>query len=105
MVGFPFLPGFTSKLNLALAGLEWGGVHMWMVFGGLVISTLLNTMYFLRAMIAIWRRPEAMCDVSRLSRGIGYQLALVGFTVTNLLLGVFSQPVLDLLTAGLRMFG
>ena len=103
MVGFPFLPGFTSKINFALAGVGWGGAHMWLVFGGLVISTLLNTVYFLRAMIAVWRRPEE--PAPRAAAGGACAVSLAALTALNLLLGVFSQRVLDVLTAGLRMFG
>lgn len=103
MVGFPFLPGFTSKINFALAGIDWGGAHMWLVFGGLVISTLLNTVYFLRAMIALWRRPET--PAPRTPAGPARAVSLAALSALNLLLGVFSQRVLDTITAGLGMFG
>ena len=57
MVGFPFLGGFTSKINFALGAMEMGGVQMLLVLLALVISTALNTMYFLRTVVTLYRSP------------------------------------------------
>ena len=106
MVGFPFLPGFTSKLNFAAAGLAKGGTRMWMIFGGLVISTLLNSLYYLPAMIALWRRDSAEETVREYRReGWLYRVSMGGFVALNLLTGLFSQWVMDAIDSGMSLFG
>lgn len=57
MVGFPFLGGFASKLNFALAAMDVGGARTMLVLITLAISTWLNTLYFLRTVITLYRKP------------------------------------------------
>lgn len=107
MVGFPFLPGFTSKLNFAMAAMEMGTGRMLLVMTVLVISTWLNTIYFLRTVVTLYRKPRAdvIYPPEKAQRGFCYNAALAGFCVLNVALGLFSQAILSDITLGLGMFG
>ena len=107
MVGFPFLGGFASKINFALGAMELGGTRMLLVLLGLVISTWLNTLYFLRTVVTLYRKPAegVLYPKEKGMRGFWYQAALVIFSLVNIALGLFSQPVIRAITRGLEMFG
>ncbi len=107
MVGFPFLGGFASKLNLALAAMEGLNVRAVLVLVTLVISTWLNTVYFLRTVITLYRKPieGAAYPVERGRRGFSFNASLVAFSVLNIVLGLFSQQLVNMITSGLAMFG
>ena len=106
MVGFPFLGGFASKLNIAIAGLNASNIRAVLTLAALAISTWLNTMYFLRTVVTIYRHPgkDATCPAAP-KRGFCFHCALVLFIAVNIGLGVFSQSIVDAIVQGLRMFG
>lgn len=107
MVGFPFLGGFSSKLNFAMAAMEHGGVHMWLMLITLAISTWLNTIYFLKTVITLYRKPleGAVYPVEKGRRGFCFNASLVCFSLVNIGLGLFSQSIIEAITNGLHMFG
>ena len=104
MVGVPLFSGFISKLLFAEAAvsLEKKMLPVLIVLG---ISTILNAIYFMKTVIRIYtpvkndRNPVKHIKDARI-----YALVLVLFIVLNILLGVNSDPVVDLITKGLRMF-
>ncbi|MBR2717806.1 MAG: sodium:proton antiporter [Clostridia bacterium] len=107
MVGFPFLGGFTSKMNFAMAAMGSGDIRMMLVLIVLVISTWLNTIYFLKTVITIYRKPlpEASYPVERGRRGFCFNESLVLFSLVNVALGLFSQGIIEAISNGLRNFG
>lgn len=106
MVGFPFLGGFVSKLNLALAGMASGGIASVLVLLALAASTSLNTMYFLRTLMTLYSRPEAgRVYPPEERRSLCHQTSLVLLALANLALGLFSQSIVNAITSGLAMFG
>lgn len=107
MVGFPFLGGFTSKMNFAMAAMNAGDVRMVLVLVVLVISTWLNTIYFLKTVITLYRKPlpGANYPVERGRRGFCFNASLVLFAGVNVALGLFSQGVIEAITRGLTNFG
>lgn len=107
MVGFPFLGGFTSKMNFAMAAMNAGDVRMVLVLVVLVISTWLNTIYFLKTVITLYRKPlpGAEYPVERGRRGFCFNASLVLFAGVNVALGLFSQGVIEAITRGLSYFG
>ncbi len=107
MVGFPFLGGFTSKINFAMAAMNAGDVRMILVLAVLVISTWLNTIYFLKTVITLYRKPlpGAEYPVERGRRGFCFNASLVLFAGVNVALGLFSQGVIEAITRGLTNFG
>ena len=106
MVGFPFLGGFASKLNLALASLSATNTHAILMLIALAVSTWLNTLYFLRTVVTIYHRPEegGIQPAAQAHPNFGLGLSLALFTVVNVALGLFSQTVLDAIVVGLKMF-
>ena len=107
MVGFPMLSGFTSKINFASAAVLFGGRRMWLVLAALVISTFLNTMYFMRAMITVYRVPaDDVTYPDALPRqGAMYNVGVIGLAVINITLGIFTLPIVEAIRNGLAMFG
>lgn len=105
MVGFPFLGGFSSKLNFALAAMDAGTIRMIAVLIVLIISTALNTIYFLRTVITIYRRPDKEWPPDRGRRGVRFNASLILFAALNIGLGLFSQSIINALLRGLRMLG
>lgn len=106
LIGIPMFSGFVSKFYLATASLEtpFTGV---VIIAVMVVSTLLNAMYYLPAAVCILARPPAGED-SSLPRGrspILYRLTLLAFLLLNLGLGLFSAPVLAAIERGLAVFG
>ena len=104
MIGFPFLGGFTSKINFAMAGMGYGGWHMVLVLIVLAISTLLNVFYFMRTVITLYRKPLSGDVVEVNQPGYAHGLSLVCFIAVNLMLGLWAEPVLHALVSGLQLF-
>ncbi len=107
MVGFPFLGGFAAKFNFALAAMEVGSIRALLVMIVLAISTSLNTVYFLRTVITLYRKPleTAHYPVEKGQRGILFNTVLVAFAVANVVLGLCSQGVVNAIVTGLTTFG
>ena len=107
MVGFPFLGGFVAKFNFALAAVEAGSIYATLVLLVLAISTALNTVYFLRTVITLYRKPveTAHYPVEKGQRGLLFNVSLVCFAVANVVLGIFSQSIVNVIVHGLSTFG
>ena len=106
MVGFPFLGGFTSKINFALAAMNASSARMMLVLAVLAVSAMLNTVYFLKTVITLYRTPlpGARYSVEKGRRGFCFNAALVLFSLANVFLGLFSQEILSAITQGLKNF-
>ena len=107
MVGFPFLGGFSAKLNFAMAAMEAGSYTMILVLITLAISTWLNTIYFLKTVITLYRPPVdgVSYPVEPGRRGFCFNFSLICFSAVNVALGIFAQPIISAITVGLGMFG
>ena len=103
LVGIPGLGGFTSKLYLASAGVEAGGLRMAIVLAALAISTLLNVAYMLRSVLVIYRKKEET-DQSIVCRDGLFAAAALALIALNLLLGLLGGPILQLIEQGIRLF-
>lgn len=102
MVGFPMFSGFISKILFAQAAME-SKHKMLITLVALAISTILNAMYFLKTAITIYipnQKEEVIsskdCPLKR--------VAMVCFILLNLVLGLFSDPIVRLIEQGLAMF-
>lgn len=109
MVGFPFLSGFISKVLFASASLG-NDYKMYITLIALAISTILNTVYFLKTVIRIYTPMDKNLEIEK-----GYisltikdmplkAIALVIFVIINFVLGLASQPIVELIETGLGMF-
>ncbi len=122
MVGIPFLAGFPAKLFFASAAAEGTMTEMWIVLPALAVSTVLNAVYYIGAVIRIYTagpggaglrareiyasehgvqpvlppKPDASRHYFRLSAAV--------LTVCNLVLGLAPWAILRLLEQGLSTF-
>ena len=109
MVGFPMFSGFISKILFAQAAVG----HLYKMLPTLIalaISTVLNTIYFLKTVIRIYT-PMKKTELTEKQYGtitLGQQpvkaVVMICFILINLALGLFSQPIVTLIENGLLMF-
>ncbi len=69
------------------------------------ISTVLNAIYFMKTVIRIYT-PRGEADYPGITFGNmkGYAAVLLCFIVLNVILGVSSQPIVNMIEQGLSMF-
>ena len=104
MVGVPLFSGFISKLLFSQAAVQ-NGTKMLPALIVLGISTILNAIYFMKTVIRIYTPVEGgKYEGIQFMKMKRYCLTLVCFVVLNVILGVFSQPIVDLIEQGLVMF-
>lgn len=126
MVGFPMLSGFISKLLFATSALQ-SPHKMLPTIIALAVSTVLNAVYFLRLVITLYTIPSgdegektrAFSEGQKLSseKEDGHRqtssrqqvitklrLAVVSYILLNLVLGLYSQPIVAAIGKGLSMF-
>ena len=108
MVGLPMFSGFISKYLFATAAMEASPKKVFMILVVLAISTILNAIYFIHTVVTIY---TPVADEGKTQERRHWHekpwvtISLVIFIALNVALGVFSQPVVDLITRGLMMFG
>ena len=104
LVGVPLLGGFVSKLYLGDAALGRGGLHMWIMLVALALSTLLNTLYFLKTVITLYRPPrEGFVPPPAPPNCLGNATLWI-FAALNLLVGLLASPIMDAIKQGLSLF-
>lgn len=104
MVGVPLFSGFISKLLFAQAAVQNSG-KMLPALIVLGISTILNAIYFMKTVIRLYTPVDMVYESGGqfVNRKL-YVLTLIGFIVLNIVLGVNSQPIVDMIGQGLGMF-
>lgn len=109
MVGFPMFSGFISKLLFSQAAVE-SRHKMLITLIALAISVILNAVYFMKTVIRIYtpEKKEVVWDKGFEEIAVWEQseksIALVCFIALNLFLGLSSEPVINLIQWGLKMF-
>ena len=119
MVGIPLFMGFIAKYQLAEAALSGTGWKMIPALIMLAVSTILNTMYLLRTGLRIYSPPTepeehgpAACmgeppmrpeKVARLAPNPRFAATALIFSALNICIGVWAQPLINLLTSGLGL--
>lgn len=104
MVGVPLFSGFISKLLFAQAAVQING-KMLPALIVLGISTILNAIYFMKTVIRIYTPVEDTSYPSITFKDMKlYAIVLVCFIILNIILGVSSQPIVDMIEQGLAMF-
>jgi len=119
MIGLPLTMGFMSKYLFAAAAFENAHNKMVPTLIALAISTVLNTIYFAKTIIRIYTIPGrgtakeavktlAMNQTEIKPTTIGMQkayfIATFVFVTANIVLGIFSKPIIDLLENVLTLF-
>ncbi len=103
MIGIPLLGGFTAKYMLANATML-NANRLWFTLIALSISSVLNAMYYIPAVIAIWTPSEFMIKAPK-SRNAGFLVSAPLFMVLIVFMGVACTPVSQLISKGLLLLG
>ena len=104
MVGVPLFSGFISKLLFAQAAVQ-NHTKMLPALIVLGVSTILNAIYFMKTVIRIYTPVGYSAYPSiTLAKMRIYAVTLAAFILLNVILGVSSQPVVDMIRQGLTMF-
>lgn len=105
MIGIPLFAGFITKLHLTRSLFLFGTWKFWFGIAALVISTVLNTLYYLAAVSVLFQKvPGDFPPVERPSASLSYRCSVIIFSVLNLLYGIFSEPVTQIIESGLSLF-
>lgn len=104
MVGIPGFSGFISKLLFATSCVQNTPYKMLPTLICLGVSTILNAIYFMKTVIRIYTPVKSPYDNTPVQKNVAYAIALVCFMVLNVVLGMFSTPVVNMIQMGLEMF-
>lgn len=100
MVGIPLFGGFAAKVNFSTASI-FGDEKIALTLFVLALSSILNALYYLPAVINIWsdRRPDA----KRAGKDATATAAIVLLAAGVLFLGLRFTPVMGLIVRGLEL--
>ena len=98
MIGIPFFSGFGAKYYLSMAAMTNPG-KMWFTMIALAVSTVLNAMYYIRAIRNIYLKTD---DIQPRTIAKSYKIGMGLFIVANVLLGLFYQYVVNIIDLGLK---
>ena len=110
MVGIPIFSGFVSKLLFAEAAVIDPTWRMFPTLIVLAISTILNAIYFLKTVLRIYtpektetEKEKGFYHITWKKQG-WYTFTIIMFIIVNVILGVASQPILQIIKDGLHNF-
>ncbi len=104
MVGIPMFAGFMSKVMFATAAVATNE-STWITLIALAVSTVLNTMYFLRTLMRIYTKSGAKAEyVKNTNKSVRYVVGVSALCIVNVLIGISAQPIVNFITEGLRTF-
>ena len=106
ITGLPVLGGFASKVFLAQAGIEPGGIKMIAVLCALAVSTVLNIGYMLRTLLTLYRDPKEKSpqEKTQEDRDIPFILSMTALIAINAGLGFWGGDVMSWIQKGLALF-
>ncbi len=107
MVGIPMFAGFVSKLLFAEAGAIASPWRMFPTLIALAISTILNAIYFLKTVLRIYTTEKTVQQGFTNRKWYEqkyYTVTIVLLIVLNMVLGMASQPILEMIRDGLSNF-
>ncbi|MCM1083134.1 MAG: sodium:proton antiporter [Clostridium sp.] len=104
MIGIPMLAGFISKVCFADAAINASTVKLVIVMLALAFSTLLNAVYFMRAIISIYRPVKDEDKAVIYKADPLFIAACIIFVALNVFLGTHAQPIIDFIFEGIGMF-
>lgn len=115
MIGVPLLAGFTSKIYFATASL-YEPTRMFIVLMVLGVSMVLNALYFLPSMIAIWVKPKHEKDGFHDEEHYSFlkelhwdssppifNFTIIVFIALNFVLGIWYAPVIEIIEKGIEL--
>ncbi|MBR6706822.1 MAG: sodium:proton antiporter, partial [Clostridia bacterium] len=102
LTGVPLLGGFLSKIYLSQAAIAIDTFHAVAVLLTLALSTFLQTVYFLHAVVNIYRPGDKNVHAEKQSVLSGAALCVMA--LMNILLGTASVPLYRALVSGFLRF-
>lgn len=109
MVGIPLFSGFISKLLFMQAAVNNNG-KMLPTMIVLAISTILNAIYFMKTVVRIYSPERNLYEGREGFKKIKtrnqfeYTFTIILFIALNVILGLCSEPILNLIGMGLDIF-
>ncbi|MEG1847445.1 MAG: proton-conducting transporter membrane subunit [Lachnospiraceae bacterium] len=103
MVGIPLFSGFISKLLFAQAAIQTAN-KMLPTLIILAVSTILNAIYFMKTVIRIYTPIETEYPTIHFKACKVYSITIICFVILNVILGMYSEPIVALIQGGLKMF-
>jgi multicomponent Na+:H+ antiporter subunit D len=104
LVGVPVLGGFIAKMYLSDAAITAGGARMWIMLAALAVSTLLNVLYLMKTVVTLYRPAREGFSAPAVKRSWRTEIALWGFVLANVLVGLMADPLMQAIRSGLVMF-
>jgi NADH-quinone oxidoreductase subunit N len=96
LAGIPLTAGFIGKFYIVAVGVE---SHLWWLLGAMIIGSAIGVFYYLRVMVTLFlvspglHRHDAPENWGQRTGGI----MLMAMAALTLILGVYPQPLLELL--------
>ncbi len=108
MIGFPLCSGFISKILFAQAAYETSYALIPALIA-MAVSTILNAVYFMKTVIRLYTPAHrAGIEVDNKTMKMTQQpvkaAAMIALIALNLFLGIFSEPIVNMISEGLAMF-
>ncbi|MFI3176834.1 MAG: proton-conducting transporter membrane subunit [Eubacteriales bacterium] len=103
MVGIPMFSGFISKLLFSQAAI-YAEEKMLITLMVLATSTILNAIYFMKTVIRIYTPIQTDYIKIRFRDQKVYAFGLLLLIILNIMIGMLSQPVVDIIDLGLDYF-
>ncbi len=104
MIGFPLFSGFISKIMFAQSAIGHD-YKMLPTLIALAISTILNAIYFMKTVIRLYTPSQKAKGLSvKAMDNPRKSIAMLLLILLNLILGLFSTPIVGLIERGLDMF-
>lgn len=135
MIGIPLFAGFVPKLFFSTGAIESDWFRLTVVLIALAVSTVLNALYYLPACINIWTPKKSKADAHGDAHGhdahghgaeemveteeallqeehhekpriaVSFVVSMVLFIASNFALGIFYQPISNVIQAGISLLG
>lgn len=102
MIGVPLFAGFTSKLNFASASVQSMEKTL-LTLSVLALSTVLNALYYIPAVAAIWSRQDGEKTEKATSGATAEHIAIFLFIVAVFVLGIAYTPIARIIEDGIRL--
>lgn len=102
MIGIPLLSGFAAKFFFADAAAGSSSVKMWVALLALCLSSVLNALYYIPAILAIWSNPDKEY-AENLQKNRGFTVAGTILAVVVVAMGTISAPIIRIIRLGLSM--
>ena len=102
LCGLPLLAGFSAKYALAAAALtsQWQTLPALL---GLAVSSVLNAMYYIPAILAIWKKGRGEYTPVPRTDKREHSFAIITFIVLNFVLGVAVGPITSVINLGISL--